>query len=137
MTARRRDSRGYTMPKNGWTCYHCGETFTTWGSAEDHFGATPAAAAACKIKVGDEFGLVMELRKAEADRDEWKARALASEDQEESLQGQVSEFERIAGGGVHELRCKLDSMEGRVFTANALIEGFREKDPLKFAEVIG
>lgn len=23
----------YPMPKHGWTCFHCGETFTTVGSA--------------------------------------------------------------------------------------------------------
>ena len=27
----RLDQRDYPMPKDGWTCFHCGETFTTWG----------------------------------------------------------------------------------------------------------
>ena len=132
-------SKTYPKPKHGWTCYHCGETFTTWGAAEDHFGKTPAARPGCilKVQLGDERGLEMELRKVESDRDEWKARALAAEDEQESLQGRLSEFERIAGGGVHELRCKLDSMEGRVVTANALIEGFREQDGERFAVIIG
>lgn len=53
---------------NSWTCFHCGETFTVWGAARDHFGATPDAMAGCLIRVqfGDERGLQMELRKAEA-----------------------------------------------------------------------
>ena len=41
------------MPKEGWVCFHCGERFTTFGSAEDHFGARPTNIAACRIKIGD------------------------------------------------------------------------------------
>lgn len=55
----------YEMPKNGWTCYHCGETFTTPGSARDHFGETEEAVAGCIIHAGDEKGLLMALRKSE------------------------------------------------------------------------
>jgi len=129
----------YPPERRGWTCYHCDETFTTWGSAEDHFGKTPSSKPGCliKIQLGDERGLEMEIRKLEAEVETWRNRALLAEDREESLAGQVSEFERIAGGGVHELRCKLDSMEGLVVTANVLIEGFRDLDPKKYAEVIG
>lgn len=53
------------MPKNGWTCFHCGETFTTPGSARDHFG-TISDIAGCQIKVGEERGLLMEIRKIQA-----------------------------------------------------------------------
>lgn len=51
----------------GWQCFHCGEVFTTIGSAQDHFGADPSKKPGCMIKVapGDERGLLMELRKAE------------------------------------------------------------------------
>lgn len=31
----------YPMPKHGWTCFHCGETFKTPGKAREHFGRTP------------------------------------------------------------------------------------------------
>lgn len=31
----------YTAPKEGWTCYHCGETFIKPGAASDHFGEVP------------------------------------------------------------------------------------------------
>ena len=57
----------YPMPADGWVCFHCGERFTTPGGAEDHFGARPTDMAACLIKVGEERGLVMALRKAEAE----------------------------------------------------------------------
>jgi hypothetical protein len=55
----------YPMPAHGWTCFHCGETFTTPGSARDHFGCAPCADPACRIKVGEERGLVRALRRAE------------------------------------------------------------------------
>lgn len=57
----------YPVPAHGWTCFHCGETFTTPGSARDHFGFDPSADPACRIKLGAERGLLMALRKAEAD----------------------------------------------------------------------
>lgn len=55
----------YEQPKDGWVCFHCGERYTTWGAARDHFGPSPKSIAACKIKFGDEMGLLMALRKAE------------------------------------------------------------------------
>ena len=57
----------YPMPKHGWTCFFCGETFTTPGGARHHFGSEPIADTACQIKVGEERGLVTALRRAEAD----------------------------------------------------------------------
>ena len=57
----------YPMPKDGWVCFHCGERFTTVGGAEDHFGSRPADMAACRIKIGEERGLVMELRSVQAE----------------------------------------------------------------------
>lgn len=56
-------------PKHGWTCFFCGETFKSVGSARDHFGATQDAQAGCVIKVelGGERGMLMALRKAEAE----------------------------------------------------------------------
>src|SRR3546814_10219541 len=60
------DEDRYAMPAYGWTCFHCGDTFTTPGSARDHFGFDPSFDPACRIKVGEERGLVMALRKLEA-----------------------------------------------------------------------
>jgi len=57
----------YAKPANGWTCFHCGETFTTEGSARDHFGPHPYSEPGCVIKVslGAERGLLAALRRAE------------------------------------------------------------------------
>ena len=56
----------YRMPKDGWVCFHCGERFTTPGAAAIHFGKTPKSKAGCLIKVGEERGLLMEIRRLEA-----------------------------------------------------------------------
>lgn len=66
----------YPMPPHGWTCFHCGETFTTVGSARDHFGIEIDAFPGCIIRhmhpgtvapvpLGEEKGLLMELRIAQ------------------------------------------------------------------------
>lgn len=70
------DQTTYERPPHGWTCFHCGETFTTVGSARVHFGATPDAKPGCMVRVGlgGERGLLMALRKAEEDcRAAWDA----------------------------------------------------------------
>jgi hypothetical protein len=57
----------YNAPPHGWTCFHCGETFTTPGAARDHFGETPEETPGCvlKVEVGGERGLLLELRKTQ------------------------------------------------------------------------
>lgn len=57
----------YEKPAHGWTCFHCGETFTTVGGARDHFGADPSKEPGCMVRVslGAERGLLMKLRQAE------------------------------------------------------------------------
>lgn len=57
----------YPKPEHGWTCFHCGETFTTPGSAKDHFGFDPSCEPACRIKAGGEKGLLMALRRLESE----------------------------------------------------------------------
>lgn len=58
----------YAKPPHGWTCFHCGETFTTVGTARDHFGAKPDAQPGCmeRVRLGGERGLLSALREAEA-----------------------------------------------------------------------
>lgn len=56
-----------TRPPHGWTCFHCGETFTNAGSAADHFGSDPDSVPGCllKVQLGEERGLLMALRRLE------------------------------------------------------------------------
>lgn len=55
----------YPVPKHGWTCFHCGETFITPKEAEIHFGFTMASEPGCRIKYGAERGLLIRLREVE------------------------------------------------------------------------
>lgn len=55
----------FVWPEHGVTCFHCGDTFTTFGAARDHFGFDPSCDPACRIKIGEERGLVMVLRKVQ------------------------------------------------------------------------
>ena len=56
----------YRMPPDGWVCFHCGERFTTVGGARVRFGRRPSSTAGCLTKVGEERGLLMEVRRLEA-----------------------------------------------------------------------
>ena len=55
----------YTIPRVGWVCFHCKEHLTTIGAARDHFGFDQSEDPACRIKIGEERGLVMELRRVQ------------------------------------------------------------------------
>lgn len=75
------DGDTYNRPSHGWTCFHCGETFTTVGGAADHFGPNPFAQPGCLIdKVAVEEGgkpergrgLLMTLRKLEAEMQRYR-----------------------------------------------------------------
>jgi len=41
----------YKAPAHGWTCFHCGETFTHENVARAHFGATPDAGPGCLLRM--------------------------------------------------------------------------------------
>ena len=69
MAASDQTTETYIRPPHGWTCFHCGDTFTTVGLARFHFGFDPSRDPACRIKVGEERGLVMALRRAEAENE--------------------------------------------------------------------
>lgn len=59
-------SRDLPAPKDGWTCFHCGMVFKTYGEAEDHFGVTPETIPVCLLRLSEHRGMVMTLRKVQA-----------------------------------------------------------------------
>jgi hypothetical protein len=101
------------MPKEGWTCFHCGEKFTTIGSAQDHFGETPGLGCGCLIKVqaGDERGLLMMLRKvqrelAEAKREieRWMLKVCDAEDDAIKAETKLEQAEQRLAEAMEMLR---------------------------------
>lgn len=130
----------YSAPPHGWTCFHCGETFTTPGAARNHFGETPQASPGClmKVQVGDERGWLMQIRKLEEELAIARKTAVMAEHEAEIAFGEVAEFKAAAGvRSSHDLRMFIDSLQGRVVTANALIDAFRNTSPQMFAKVVG
>lgn len=41
----------YMQPEHGWTCFHCGETFTHPNPARNHFGELPEAKPGCLLRM--------------------------------------------------------------------------------------
>lgn len=74
----------YPMPKHGWTCFFCGDTFKTPGGAKDHFGGNLGSTTACKIKF-EEIELLMAYRKLETELRNLRAR-VSDEDTEKDRQ---------------------------------------------------
>lgn len=115
--------------ENRWRCFRCGETFTTPGSAEDHFGSHPGAKPGCllEVELGDERGWEMYFRKLEAEIEIWKKRALKAEEECETLEGRISDWERTTGcRSTHDFRMRLDSIEGRLITETARLDAALE-----------
>lgn len=95
-------------PKHGWTCFHCGETFSTVAAGEEHFGPVPSATPACVLK--GERGLLEALRSAELQRDEMEVRLTAArlgldrELEDESVERFHATRAANLGLGAHEQR---------------------------------
>lgn len=120
----------YPQPKHGWTCFHCGETFRTPGAARDHFGADPLADPACRIKAGEERGLLMALRKAEADRDALLAeRQRLDEDAAQAYMARNEVLRAAKATSADQVRHKMDFIEGRAIAAEAIIAAIEKTHP--------
>jgi hypothetical protein len=79
------------MPEHGWTCFHCGEHFSSPSAARDHFGFDPMDEPACRIKLGAERSLVTALRRAEkAAAEAWDALHSESSDFAKAYHAQAS-----------------------------------------------
>lgn len=106
----------YTPPPMGWTCFHCGETFRTIGSARDHFGKYPDADPACMIKAGHERGLVMALRKAEQEIEDLRVQLRNEQDENEMLAIETF-LVKEKFGSVAACLSKVEELEGRLLAS--------------------
>ena len=122
----------YPYPDKGWTCFHCGETFSiakqrhyqgALDAAREHFGSGVCDEPLCKIATLPHAELVRRVRAAEESeraaltaRDEADAQAEAAHSELSSLGS------RFKGAKtVYDAWCMFDSMEGRALTAEAII----------------
>lgn len=122
----------YSAPKHGWTCFHCGETFTDKGSAAEHFGPTPQWEPACVDGARNGDGeLLKRARSAERDAEALAARATRAEEEEEYAIGQLSSLGRHFPGAVsvYEAWCQFHVMEGRALAAEAILAEVQQRAP--------
>lgn len=125
-----------------WRCFHCDEVFRSRKAAWLHFGPDEACEKlppACVDPLRhDEAERLRELREAQEYTMQCQEAANAAEDRADIAETELSEFKKLTGcANTHELRMWMDSQQGRVITANALIEGFRKADPALAERIIG
>lgn len=125
-----------------WRCFHCDEVFRSRKAAYIHFGPNDGCEKlppACVDPLRhDEAQRLKELRESQDYALQCQESANRAEDKLDDTQRELAEFKHITKcEGVHELRMWMDSQQGRVVTANALIDGFRKAAPELAAEIIG
>jgi hypothetical protein len=111
-------------PPDGWTCFHCGETFKTWNGARDHFGATPDETPLCLIAHrGSMFMLARRARNAEATARAAHAERNRAEEKEAAANQSLAELFRLFPGArtVNDVRTSIDFMNGRCLTAESIV----------------
>jgi hypothetical protein len=124
-----------------WRCFHCNEVFRSRKSALAHFGSEdfckkdpPACIDPLRY---DEKQRLTELRDAQHYALEMEESARESEDKVEMLEMELDEFKALTKcQSVHDLRMLLDSQQGELITARALIDAVRDKAPEVYAEII-
>lgn len=125
-----------------WRCFHCDEVFRSRKAAWAHFGPDQECEKlppACIDPLrADEKARLTELREAQEYAFQCQEAGNAAEDKVDDLARELDEFKSITGcRTIHELRMWLDSLNGRVVTANALIDGFRKASPELAEKIIG
>lgn len=121
----------YQKPAHGWTCFHCGDTFTTFGSARDHFGATPAEVPGCIIKAGHERHLLMELRKAQAREAELQLERDSLSDQLEAALLSKQDVLRLVKGArtSYDVQCYVETLFGRAQASEEVLKSIEAEQP--------
>ena len=107
----------YPTPEHGWTCFHCGETFTDYCAALTHFGIDPMAdRAGCVEKLtAKDQSLLKKLRKAES-----RAHLLLRDNvrlEDESLQATLAR-KRTMGAENERLRVGISDLRAAIHACN-------------------
>lgn len=126
------------IPPEGWTCFHCGETFRDAITAEDHFGSDQYE----YVRPGCVDRLTYserELRESLIDMakelDGERDRSEELEIDSDNLHAEEAELARRFNGArsVAQAWNVLDSMTGRALAAEEIIENIAESNPLLVA----
>lgn len=120
----------YVFPK-AWRCFFCDEVFLTKQEASDHFGGDST--------IWDQPGCIVKMTETEKaiveDRREWRNRALLAEAKLEDVEQRLHMHEFDLGralrkphlqkAGIHELSSHMETLEGRLFAAEARLKALR------------
>lgn len=123
-------------PANGWCCFHCGERFPSTHrgvrEAREHFGPTPDWEPACVERWTKSDGALQKLaRKARMREHRAWERTRKAEEEAENLGCELSSWRHAIKGAttVNEVRCALESMEGRALAAEAVLGELQRTAP--------
>ena len=127
--------------RKSWRCFHCDEVFRSRKAAWAHFGPDQDCEKlppACIDPLrADEKTRLTELREAQEYAFKCQESANSVDDRADEVCRELGEFRSLTKcRNTNELRMKLDSAQGELLTARALIETIRTKAPDLYAEVI-
>lgn len=125
-----------------WRCFHCDEVFRSRKQAYDHFGPDEDCEKlppACIDPLRhDEAERIKQLRDAQDYAMQCQESANRAEDELDIVKMELAEIKNITKcETLNQLRMWMDSQQGRVVTAEALINGFRKADPELAERIIG
>lgn len=126
--------------RKSWRCFHCDEVFRSRQAAHAHFGPDGCEQdpPACIDPLrADEKARLSQLREARDYALQCQESANVAEDRMDDMARELEEFKSLTRcRNSVDLRMALDSMQGELITARALINAVREKAPAIYAEVI-
>lgn len=113
------------VERKTWRCYHCDEVFVAEDCARRHFGSSDDQSPACLIKAGAEGSLLVALRRAEKDLEEF--RRLLHDEASDSAKAYYAQQTRHAEQmrGAEELGYERGLADGRAQLATEHALGFK------------
>jgi len=103
----------YTAPKEGWTCFHCGVTFTKPGAASDHFGEVSRSKAKCQYHDLDVEKLEAENKEIKEVNDKYVLKVLDME----SENAELEKDKKRLGDKYYEADSRITSLQRELATS--------------------
>jgi hypothetical protein len=121
----------YARPQNGWTCFHCGDTFTTPEEAREHFGPTPEWDPLCFDAKAEHGDLARRLRAAEISALEARMDRQAAEDEADMANARLADLPRLFPGALspHDAWLEHDHWKSRARAAEDILAQLWKADP--------
>lgn len=122
----------YVPPKNGWTCFHCGDWFArdNYEGAREHFGPTPDWTPECvERNTMSASELVKLSRAARREAELFLEQRHKAEDAEEVAYGHIDGLWVFPAKSISEAADMYQDMRARAIQAEATLKEFRKQHP--------